>query len=604
MDSLAVHRPRNVDWKRAAALLYGDWGTSKAYVIGLAFVAAGYSSLPIVLAVCVLTGIVGYNYVIICKHFPDGGGVYSAARDQSRLLAVIGALLLVADLIVTAAVSGWSAMSYFKVPKESIWVSSIVLILIIGAINYFGPKHSGSFAMWLAVPTVVVVVLIILWSLPHLTLKYLEPSQMGFRKNWVAFVGVILALSGVEAIANLTGVMKLDSSSSLEAPQVLQTARKAIWPVAVEVVLGTALLGWAMLSLPRELETQIRLRYEDMLSFLGEQYGGLVFGALFGKIFGVIVGLIVGLLLLSAVNTAIAALIGLFYLLARDGEMPKPFARLNRHGVPWLPLTIAVMLPILVVAFSSNLESLADLYAIGVVGAITVNLGSCSLNKNLRLNWSERAIMGATFLVLLAVELSIAKTKPNALFFALCVIGLGLSLRSYSQKRAGLRTLTVTEEVAAVIAPERMAKFRLNLSPGQAIMVAARGLTPVLQYALEEARLRQGSLYVLYVKQLAVSLPSSLPETERPRWQTDRQAAEIMYGMLELGREYAVPIIPLFAISEDPAATILDLAATVGVDILMLGGANRHSLVSLLKGNVVTEVAKNLPDNIQLIIHG
>jgi len=37
-----VHRPRNVDWKRAAALLYGDWGTSKAYVIGLAFVAAGF----------------------------------------------------------------------------------------------------------------------------------------------------------------------------------------------------------------------------------------------------------------------------------------------------------------------------------------------------------------------------------------------------------------------------------------------------------------------------------------------------------------------------------------------------------------------------------
>jgi amino acid transporter/nucleotide-binding universal stress UspA family protein len=604
MDSLAVHRPRNVDWKRAAALLYGDWGTSKAYVIGLAFVAAGYSSLPIVLAVCVLTGIVGYNYVIICKHFPDGGGVYSAARDQSRLLAVIGALLLVADLIVTAALSGWSAMSYFKVPKESIWISTIVLVLIIGAINYFGPKHSGSFAMWLAVPTVVVVVLIILWSLPHLTLKYLEPSQMGFRKNWVAFVGVILALSGVEAIANLTGVMKLDASSSPEEPQILHTARKAIWPVAVEVVLGTALLGWAMLSLPRELAPQIQLRYEDMLSFLGEQYGGLVFGALFGKIFSVIVGLIVGLLLLSAVNTAIAALIGLFYLMARDGEMPKPFARLNRHGVPWLPLTIAVMLPILVVAFSSNLESLADLYAIGVVGAITVNLGSCSLNKNLRLNWSERAIMGATFLVLLAVELSIAKTKPNALFFALCVIGLGLSLRSYSQKRAGLRTLTVTEEVAAAIAPERRAKFRLNLSPGQAIMVAARGLTPVLQYALEEARLRQGSLYVLYVKQLAVSLPSSLPETERPRWQSDRQAAEIMYGMLELGREYAVPIIPLFAISEDPAATILDLAATVGVDILMLGGANRHSLVSLLKGNVVTEVAKNLPDNIQLIIHG
>src|SRR5258708_19646876 len=108
--------------------------------------------------------------------------------------------------------------------------------------------------MWLAVPTVVVVVLIILWSLPHLTLKYLEPSQMGFRKNWVAFVGVILALSGVEAIANLTGVMKLDSSSSLEAPQVLQTARKPICPVPVHLALPPPLPRRPSLSLPPRFE--------------------------------------------------------------------------------------------------------------------------------------------------------------------------------------------------------------------------------------------------------------------------------------------------------------------------------------------------------------
>src|SRR5213075_3403415 len=111
-ESGAVHRPRNVDWKRAAAVLYGDWGTSKAYVIGLAFLAAGFSSLPIILAVCALTGLVGINYIVICRHFPDGGGVYSAARDHGRALAVIGALLLVADLTVTAATSGLDAIKY------------------------------------------------------------------------------------------------------------------------------------------------------------------------------------------------------------------------------------------------------------------------------------------------------------------------------------------------------------------------------------------------------------------------------------------------------------------------------------------------------------
>ncbi|MEO6054637.1 MAG: amino acid transporter, partial [Chthoniobacterales bacterium] len=112
MESLDIQRPRNLDWKRAAALLYGDWGTSKAYVVGLAFMAAGFSSLPIILAVCALTLLVGINYMVICRHFPDGGGVYSAARAQGRTLAVVGALLLVADMTVTAALSGWAAMSY------------------------------------------------------------------------------------------------------------------------------------------------------------------------------------------------------------------------------------------------------------------------------------------------------------------------------------------------------------------------------------------------------------------------------------------------------------------------------------------------------------
>src|SRR3954465_9808864 len=49
---IGTHRPRNVGWARAAALLYGDWGTSKAYVIGAAFFATGFSSFPIIIAVC------------------------------------------------------------------------------------------------------------------------------------------------------------------------------------------------------------------------------------------------------------------------------------------------------------------------------------------------------------------------------------------------------------------------------------------------------------------------------------------------------------------------------------------------------------------------
>ena len=164
---------------------------------------------------------------------------------------------------------------------------------------------------------------------------------MSFSKNWVAFVGVILALSGVEAVANLTGVMRLDSGSSMDKPLIGKTSSKAILLVAIEVVLGTALLGWAMLSLPKSFEPAMRERWEDMLRFLGETYASLAFGPTAGEVFGVAVGVVIGLLLLSAVNTAVAALIGLLYTTSRDGEMPRGFARLNSHGVPWVPLALA-----------------------------------------------------------------------------------------------------------------------------------------------------------------------------------------------------------------------------------------------------------------------
>jgi amino acid transporter/nucleotide-binding universal stress UspA family protein len=603
MDSVILHRPRNVDWKRAAALLYGDLGTSKAYVIGLAFLAVGYGALPIILAVCLLTGLVCYNYVIVCKHFPDGGGVYSSARSQSRLLAVVGALLLVADLTVTSAMSAWSAMSYFGVSSAFVGWSAIGLIGLVGVLNHYGPKHSGSLAVALAVPMVIVVVTIILLSLPYLSLAHLQPPHKSFGQSWVAFVSVILALSGVETIANLTGVLKLDAGSSMDHAKVTREATKSILPVAIEVVLGTALLGWAMLSIPGAPNIS-QERCNDMLRFLAEQYSGLSFSPQVSQVFGVIVGLVVGALLLGAVNTAIVALIGLIYIMARDGEMPKSLSKLNSHGVPWLPVLIATGLPMVVVAFSNDLESLANLYAIGVVGAITVNLGSCTFNKTLGLNWFERVVMLITFVILFAVEITIAKTKPDALFFAICILGSGLGLRAYAQKRAGLRTMTVSREIAAAVDPATVAHFHLNLSPGQSIMVAARGMTPVLRFALEEARLRQANLYVLYVRELAVALPAPLPLSEPPRWQNNPQAATIMSSMLALARENGVSMIPLYSVSENPAATILDSAATLGVDILILGSSHRHRLVSILKGDVVTEVARNLPDNIQLVLHG
>src|SRR5438270_3132514 len=595
--SAGVHRPRNLDWKRAGALLYGDWGTSKAYVIGLAFVAAGFSSLPIILAVCALTGLVGINYAVICRHFPDGGGVYSAARSQGRLLAVVGALLLLADLTVTAALSGWSALTYItsgaedvawiKMARDHIALTTIGMLLIIGLINYFGPKHSGSFAVALALPTAVVVVVLVALSVPHLTTHFLEPPHRSLGAVWVQFVGVILALSGAESIANVTGVMKLDPGSTMEQPSVARESLKAIIPVAIEVVAGTALLGWAMLSLPSVLgktlhlsdpssiASVLQLRSEDMLRFSGEQSATATFSPAVGNLFGWIVGIVFFLLLLSAANTAIVAMIGLLYMMSRDREMPRQFRRLNRHGVPIYPLLIALGLPTVVLLLVANFTALAGLYAIGVVGAITVNVGSCTFNRTVGFTWYDRALFGVTFCVLFAVEVVLVDSKQVALFFVFVVVLSGLALRAYTQKRQGLTTLTVTRAVAQMVGSDLEARVQARLQEGQKIMVAARGITPVLGFALDEAQLRKATLCVLYVKEVAVYYTAAGTRLGRAKWQDDPEANAIMSLMLKLGAERDVCVLPVYAVSQYAAATIVDVSATMGVDYLVVAATHR-----------------------------
>ena len=624
--SAGVHRPRNLDWKRAAALLYGDWGTSKAYVIGLAFVAAGFSSLPIILAVCALTGLVGINYIVICRHFPDGGGVYSAAREQSRLLAVVGALLLVADLTVTAALSGWSALSYITSGAEQMtWIrffrdhialTTISVLLFMGLVNYFGPKHSGSFAVALALPTAVIVILLIALSAPHFTTHFLEPRHQSLTTVWVQFVSVILALSGAESIANLTGVMKLDPGSTMEHPSVARESLKAITPVAIEVVFGTALLGWAMLSLPSVLGKTLHLtdrgeiaavlgrRSEDLLRFIGEQFATATFSPAVGQIFGWIVGIVFCLLLLSAANTAIVAMIGVLYMMSRDGEMPRQFKRLNRHGVPKWPLFIAISMPVVVLLFAANFTALAGLYAIGVVGAITVNVGSCAFNRTKGFTWYDHVLFGITFVILAFVELTLAHTKLDALQFVLAVLIGGLALRAYTQKLQGLTTLTVTREVAKMVTPDLVTSMRPRLEEGQKIMVAARGITPVLSFAIDEAQLRKATLFVLYVKEVAVYYTAAGISLGRAKWQDDPEANAIMCSMLKLGRERGINVVPLYAVSQDAAATIVDLAATMGIDFLVIGASQRPAMAKLLRGSVATNVAQHLPESIHLLIFG
>ncbi len=584
MEISSIGRPRNVGWIRAAALLYGDWGTSKAYVIGLGLAVAGFAALPHLLAVCALTALVGFNYIWICKHFPTGGGVYSSAGIHSRRLAMIGGLLLLADFIVTASLSCLDAFHYLGFAQAEAKKWAITAIFLIGLMNFFGPKHTGSIAVWFGLPTVLTVLALIGAGLPHLAQFHAQVPKGGVAENWVAFVGMILALSGVEAAASNTGVMRLDPSATPENPTVHGTSKRAIVVVMAEVVIGTGLLSVTAMCLPADATHH----QADLLRYMADIF--------VGRWFGHVVGIVFALLLLSAVNTAVTGMVSLIYVMARDGELPHPFTQLNGFGVPWVPLIMATVLPVIVLNAEDSVEGLSHLYAIGVIGAIAINIGSTAFARTVDLALHERVVMKVTLIALTAVWLTIAITKLPALIFVTIVVGLGLVVREFTQRRqaaAPAPAVAPAQEPAAHLASAEPARL---VFLGQFILVAARGWTPGLQFALEETRLRKAHLLVLYIREVAVTIDMGA------NWQNDPYA-RALFTRLERESQ-AMNVNKLYSISDSPADTIIDIAATFGVDTVVLGGSRRAALVNLLKGNVVTRVAANLPESMHLIVVG
>ena len=570
MAEYATSRPRVLGWLRSAAILDGDWGTSVAYVLGLGFALAGYSSFWHLLAMMALTTLVAVNYVTICRIYPNGGGVYSSVYHRSKLLAVVGALLLSADYVVTMALSILDSCHYFNLPDPVLF--AVGFILMVAVVNWFGPKNSGGLALVISAATIATLLVIIVVSAPTAIQSVsIAPPKGGFFSNWGIFVGFILSLSGIEAISNLTGLMKDPSSDP----------KKAISTVLVKVIVVNVFLGLAMLAISGMFPGEHR---EDMIRFLGEHY--------VGPWFGWVVALSIGTLLISAGNTALNDLISIQFLMAVDEELPAPLRKLNRHGVPILPLALTTLAPIIVLLVVRDFETLSHLYAIGLVGAMVINLGSTSTDKTVSLKPFVRGFMMVSATILFFIELSIAVKKTEATIFALIILTIGLVARSLAKKRAAV--LPAAAPIAA--APAMTRKRRRPIMPSAKYLLALKDLNErLLKFAIEEARQRKALLFILRVKEISVGV---LPE--RLSMSTNGVEERVDQICSEGGIDYQIISIPSYEVGY----TIAEQAATFGVDRVILGATRRSVLENMLRGSVMRSLSSYLPEDVQLIIFG
>jgi amino acid transporter len=571
-------------------MLFGDWGTSRLYVLGLAFFYTQHAALWFMLAMSVLLLWLGWAYSIISRIYPDGGGVYSAARHRSQTLAVVGGLLLCADYLVTAAISTLDGFHYLNVASPAWWAAAS--ILAIGVTNYFGPKKAGTAALVIALLTVLLTLVVALFAVPELPeARVTRPAGPPIRW-WAQFTTLILAISGVEAIANMTGIM---------VRPVEQTAKWAIWPVLCEIVVLNIVLTAAMLAVPEivlgngDPNRAFVAHRDDMLRAMAAYYVGPGFAAAASFVFT--------LLLISAANTAVSDLISIQFMMSRDGELPGIFGALNHWGMPLLPLLVATAAPLVVLLSLPDVGALADLYAIGVVGAVAINLGSTSTDPTIAMRSWERRLMQVLAVILVAVWITIAVEKPRALVFAATVLAIGLGARYVVHHRAELRRWILipspvlpTPAAPAVALPSAAAgPVRLGR-----LMVATHGNMKLFRFALAEAKVRGAELLLLFVRHIAIPTmgPSNVAEVA-----LDPEAQAVFNAAETEAKQAGVKLFCLYAVAWDVPDAILEFAVTYGSDTLILGASQRGALWHAMKGDVIQTVAQYLPENISLLIH-
>jgi nucleotide-binding universal stress UspA family protein len=233
--------------------------------------------------------------------------------------------------------------------------------------------------------------------------------------------------------------------------------------------------------------------------------------------------------------------------------------------------------------------------------------------------------MFVTFVIMAAIELSLFIDKPSARIFAFTVLAVGLIMRGLAKESAQRKSAATQEAAlaAAIVAMEKAAPApSTNISkitppstsatnrpttPAPAttpaprryngpILTAVRGLGRTLEFAVNEAIDNGQPLYVLYVREQPVIAPGD----RRRKWTEDKQAREVFESLRARG--LGETIIPCYAVSDAPAHTIADLASTIGAERVLLGAPQRGTLIHILRGNIVREVAKLLPEDIHLLV--
>ncbi len=398
----------------------------------------------ITVAICLLYVIVVVSYQQTVHAYPSGGGSYIVASDNlGERPALVAAAALLIDYILTVAVSvaaGVAALvSAFPDLHPAMVPLNAIFIALIAWANLRGVRESGALFALPSYGFVAGMVVMIVWGVfkvlghafPHQIIvadQAIVGSEAALPLLFVilrSFSAGCVALTGVEAISN--GV------PAFRPPEAKNAALSLRWlaVMMIAMFLGT---GYLVQFLPQvsHLPTA-NPSYRTVVS----QIAGFIFGP--GSIGFYYIQFATAAILILAANTAFADFPRLGSILARDGYLPRPLARLGdrlvfQNGI----IVLGIVAVALVWYFHGELDLLLPFYAVGVFTAFTLSqFGMVKRWFRMRdKGWIRRAAVngiGAVCTGVVAVVILATKFSEGA--WIVLVLILATVLMLYAIKR-------------------------------------------------------------------------------------------------------------------------------------------------------------------------
>ncbi len=137
--------------------------------------------------------------------------------------------------------------------------------------------------------------------------------------------------------------------------------------------------------------------------------------------------------------------------------------------------------------------------------------------------------------------------------------------------------------------------------PSFRVLVPLSGEEPgLLAFALEECRLRQAELLVLFLRPMAVTPmgPNPLPGLAE-----DDEANAIFDRIGEETDRLGVPLRTIYTATADRAATVGEVARACKADVVIVGSPRKRRIPGFLSRDLSSSIVKLLPEHASLMIH-